>query len=329
MADSTCGKSGSDNPTKDKPGPDVTIIQLEGVDTATLTTREKKEWSSYVGEFLSPCQNVPVPLAQCVKEKRDCPRCLPAAKFVVRGVKDGKSREQIEEAYKNRFAADKVKTVPVDGSPLKGSEGAPVTIVEFADFQCPHCADFMAVLDKAIEGHKNDVRFYYKLYNLGKFPQSDLANRAAAAAWRQNKFWEMHHALFLNQQALSQQKIDDLAQQMGLDVGRLHADMQANETTTLIARDKKQGEDLLVRGTPSIWINGRQYDGSQELSEWIGLEVQLAGKSGDAPAPSAAADAGKPAPSGSTSAPAGSSAAPHGLTAPPPSVAPSAGAPKK
>ena len=131
LSGATCEKSGSEDPTKEKPGPDPAVISLEGVDTGPLTPREKKEWSQYVSEFLSPCPNVPVPIAQCVKEKRDCNRCLPAAKHVLKGVKDGMSREQIEKTYKNRFDPAMVKNVPVDGSPTKGPEGAPITIVDW------------------------------------------------------------------------------------------------------------------------------------------------------------------------------------------------------
>src|SRR5262245_5303278 len=96
ISGSICGKSTTGDPTKEKLGPDVPIIVLEGVDTSPLTPREKKEWSQYVGEFLSPCPNVPVPIAQCVKEKRDCTKCLPAAKHVLKGVKDGLTRDQVE-----------------------------------------------------------------------------------------------------------------------------------------------------------------------------------------------------------------------------------------
>ena len=202
LSGSTCGKSTTDNPTKEKTAAEPAIVSLEGVDTSPLTQREKREWSQYVSEFLSPCSNVPVPIYQCVKEKRDCARCLPAAKHVLRGVKDGMSREQIEKSYKNRFDPSMVKNVPIDGSPTKGPAGAPVTIVEFADFQCPHCAEYAPMLDKLVDSRKDDVRFAYKLYVLGKFPQSELAARAAYAAGKQGKFWEMHHMIFSNQQRL-------------------------------------------------------------------------------------------------------------------------------
>ena len=305
LSGATCEKSGSEDPTKEKPGPDVAAISLEGVDTAGLTPREKKEWSQYVSEFLSPCPNVPVPISQCVKEKRDCNRCLPAAKHVLKGVKDGMSREQIEKTYKNRFDPGMVKNVPIDGSPTKGPEGAPITIVEFADFQCPHCAEFAPMLDKIVADRKGEIRFVYKLYVLGKFPQSETAAKAAFAAGKQGKFWEMHHMIFSNQQRLGMQDLDAMATQLGIDVSRMHADMQSQEATDRLAKDRKLGEDLRIEGTPTIYINGRQFDGHQDMNEWLNTELQLVrnapASSGSAPAASSSSSSA-PATSGSASA---------------------------
>src|SRR5262249_32382526 len=161
------------------------------------------------------------------------------AKYVMKTVKDGMSREQVEKSYKNRFEADKIKNVPIDGSPTKGLESAPLTVVEFADFQCPHCGEFAPQMDKLVESRKNDIRFVYKFYVLGKFPSSENAARAAIAAGKQGKFWEMHHAIFANQQRLDQQGLDGLAKDLGLDVSRLHADMQSPETADRIGKDRK------------------------------------------------------------------------------------------
>jgi protein-disulfide isomerase len=278
------------------------------VDTAPLTAREKKEWSQYMGELLSPCKNAPVPVGQCVKEKRDCAACLPAAKYVMKTVKDGMTAEQVKKAYENRFDPSKIKNVPVDDSPSKGNVNAPVTIVEFADFQCPHCGETAPHLDKFVDSRKQDVRFVFKFYVLGKFPNSQNAARAAIAAGKQGKFWEMHHMIFANQQKLDQQGLDGMAQQLGLDVQRMHADMQDPATQAMIDKDHKLGEDLKIEGTPSIYINGRQYDGRQEFGEWVDLELQTMGKtpspptSGAAPGTSssaAPATSGKPATSSS------------------------------
>ncbi len=292
---STCGKSTVDDATKDNK-PATPDVALEGVDTSALTPREKKEWGIYVSEFLSPCQSVPVPIAQCVQEKRACAKCLPAAKFVLRGVKDGMTRELIEKSYKGRFESSGVKNVPIDGSPVRGPENAPITIVEFADFECPHCGEVAPAIDKLLEQHKNDVRFSFKFYPLPSHAHGEIAARAGAAAMKQNKFWEMHHALFTNQRHLEQTDLDSYAKELGIEVSRFHADMQANEATDRIAKDKKLGEDLQIGGTPTIFINGRLFDGHQDMGEWITQELASIKENGGAPPappPAASSDAGK------------------------------------
>ncbi len=250
-----------------------------------------------------------------MKDKRACDTCVPAAKYVMKGVKDGMSREQVEKSYKNRFDPEKIKNVPIEGSPVKGADNAPITIVEFADFQCPHCGEFAPVIDKLVDARKNDVRFVYKLYVLGKFPNSENAARAAYAAGKQGKFWEMHHVIFANQTHLDQAGLDGMAKQLGLDVSRLHADMQAPETAERIAADKKLGEDLKIEGTPTLYINGRQFEMHQDINEWLNLELSMMGKSAAPATPGSAARAGGSA-SAAPSASASSSATPKGKPAP-------------
>jgi protein-disulfide isomerase len=263
-------------------GHDVTI---PGVDTSALTLREKREWSQYVSEFLSPCSDTPVPISQCVEEKRACTKCIAAAKYVLKGVRDGLTREQIEKSYKNRFDASKIKDVPIDGSPTRGPEGAPITIVEFADFECPHCGLMAPKLDKLCDDHKQEIRFVFKFFPLPAHPHGEPAARAAIAAWQQNKFWEMHHKLFAGQQFLGPDDIRNYAKDIGLDIGKFNADAQSQATTDRIARDRKLGEGVEIKGTPAIFINGREYDGAQDLEDWVKLELGSSGGSATPPTP--------------------------------------------
>ncbi|MEO7111313.1 MAG: thioredoxin domain-containing protein [Polyangiaceae bacterium] len=299
---STChGQSSSGDVSKDdKPPPNV---ELAGVDTSALTPREKSEWSQYVSEFLSPCSDTPVPIAQCVNEKRACNKCVPSAKFVLKAVRDGMSREQVEKAYHNRFDADKIKNVPIDGSPSRGPESAPVTIIEFADFECPYCGIMAPILDKLGEDHKNDVRFVYKFLPLGGHPHGDIAARAGIAAWQAGKFWQMHHTLFSNQEHLEQGDLDSYAKDLGIDLGKFHADFSSQLATDRIAQDRKLADALGVKGTPTIYINGREFDPHDDLTEWVNLDLATGG---GAPPVAATTDAGAASPSGSAAPDAGS-----------------------
>ena len=138
-------------------------------------------------------------------------------------VRDGLSQEQIEEGYHARFDADKVKNVDVGKAPFKGPEGAPVTLVEFADFECPYCALMSPVLEKMWEQHPQELRFHvYKFMPLSGHPHGEISARAGVAAMMQGKFWEMHDKLFANRDHLEQTDLDQYAKDIGLDLVRFH-----------------------------------------------------------------------------------------------------------
>jgi protein-disulfide isomerase len=269
---------------------EVREVTLPGVDTSTLTPRERREWSGYVSELLAPCKDVPVPIAQCVKEKRPCSRCLPAAKFILRGVQEGFSREQVEKAFHARYDSDGVKNLAIDGSPTLGPESAAVTIVEFADFECPVCKAVHPGLAKLLKDRPNDVRFVYKFLPIKAHQYAETAARAAIAAIAQGKFWEMHHKLFENQSPNDPQAVEKFAKELGLDMAKFKAAMNSPATNDRMAKDFKQAETLQVGGTPTIYINGRQFAGG-DLDEWIASELGTDTK----PAAPSAPDASGPA----------------------------------
>jgi protein-disulfide isomerase len=332
------------------PSPEATAnVDLAGVDTSELTAREKREWSGYVGELLAPCADQPVSIAQCVKEARDCKACLPAARFLVKRVQRGNARSQVEAAFRSRFAADQVKSVDLGDSPSMGPADAPVTIVEWADFECPFCGRAAPELDKLVKEYPGKIRLVFKNYPLSMHPHSEDAARAAMAAGKQGKFWEMHHALFQNQaKGLDKQEIERLARGVGLDMKKFKADWESEAIADRVSKDRKQGDKMELDGTPLIFIDGRrfnleQFDLGEDLTDWIKLEVQLKtgaaaepvpvkedwpmpsegeGEAGEAPAPSASI-AAPPA-----SVPAPPSAKPAPSAKPPPAPAP-AKAPEK
>jgi len=239
--------------------------------------REKREWTARVNELLAPCSDVPVSVAQCVQEKRKCAKCIPAAKFVAKLVRDGMSQEQIEAGYHARFDPDKVKSVDVGKAPFKGPEGAPITLVEFADFECPYCAAVSPVLEKLWQGHQTDLRYVYKFMPLSGHPHGEISSRAAVAAMMQGKFWEMHDKLFQNRDHLEPADLETYAKDIGLDLKKFRADAQSQATTDILAADRKQADALGVQGTPTIYINGREFDIRQDLDDWIAQELGPAG----------------------------------------------------
>jgi protein-disulfide isomerase len=281
------GEGGGDasQPQTQKP------VEIKGVDSSALTARERTEWSDQVSHLLAPCPDQPVPLAQCVNENRACRACAPAVHYLLEQVQRGRTRSQVETAYRERFMPDQVKNIDLSDTPSKGPSNAPIVIVEFADFECPACGGMRPILDEVVGAHQDKIRFFYKHFPLSMHPNAEKAARAAVAAMKQGKFWEMHHALFENQTALSSENIEKLAQNIGLDMARFRQDRDSEATADFVAKNRKQGEALNLTGTPSIFIDGRKFSSAgepkQDLEEWISLELELQGAAPDMKAPAA------------------------------------------
>lgn len=260
-------------------------IELEGIDTSKLTTREHAAWSGYVSELLAPCPEVAVSIAQCVREKRNCATCVPAAKFLLRQVQAGHPKEVVADLFAARFDKKRVKTIALGESPSKGVDNPAVTLVEFADFECEGCANAYPVLEEIYKKHGKKMKFVFKHFPLEeKHPNAKLAAQAAYAAQQQDQFWKMHRILFENQDRLTEPDLLDFAKEVGLDVERFKKDMHSDAAKERVEQEKKQGDTLGVDATPTIFINGRQCDLQQlgsieELEHWITLEIELADKS--------------------------------------------------
>lgn len=147
-----------------------------------------------------------------------------------------------------------------------GRSDAPLTIVEFTDYQCPYCRKFQAQTFPQLKARYIDtgkVRFIVRDLPLEFHPEARPAAEAAHCAAEQGKFWEMHNALLTGEDALSPGGIDRRAQALGLDLKRLHGCMQADRYETFIARNAATADALAIHGTPAFVI-GRVRDGVLE-----------------------------------------------------------------
>lgn len=316
-----CGascKKGPDNATA--PSDPASIVELPGVDTGSLVVAEKQTFSNVVRAAMSPCGD-PVTIEVCVKEQRACKRCLPAAQIAAKMVSKGESEPEIKAFLENRFDDKAVKTIDLGQSPSLGPAAAPIVIVEWADFECPHCGMAAPILHKTIDEpqFKGKVRFVFKNYPLPSHEHADPAARASVAAQNQGKFWEMHDQLFTHQEQLTNQDIEGYAKKLGLDMDKFRVDWASNDTKDRVAKDKQAGSNVGITGTPTVFINGRKFmqyghaDFAEQLREWLKLELQI---SSAAPAATSAAPAASSAaPAASSAAPAASGAAPAASTA--------------
>ncbi len=175
---------------------------------------------------------------------------------------------------------DKVYEIDLGDAPVRGPEEAPVTIVEFSDFQCPFCRRVTPTLARIEKEYGDRVRVVWKHFPLPFHRDAMLAHKAAVAAGRQGKFWEMHDLIFENQKSLDLETLKAHAARLGLDVDRFVADLESPEVVRVIAADLEQGRKLGVSGTPGFFINGRFLSGAQPyevFKQRIEQELRRAG----------------------------------------------------
>jgi protein-disulfide isomerase len=254
------------------------ITEVTGLDLAALNAAEKETFWAVANDELSPCGD-PHSLAVCAHDRTGCRTCLPAMRFLARRIEDGFAREQLSEFLHARYSTQAVQQVHIDGAPSHGSPMATVTIVEFSDYECPHCARAVPIMRQLERDFEGRVRVVHMNFPLSGHIHGMPAARAALAAGKQNKFWEMHYALFENQEHLEPADIERYATQVGVDLARFRTDVASAEITEQIATTRREGERLQIDGTPTIYINGRKYVMNPErepLRQWIQEEIDSA-----------------------------------------------------
>ena len=156
----------------------------------------------------------------------------------------------------------------VEGAPSRGPESAPVTVVEFTDFECPYCLRAQPSIERLRAEYPDSVRVVFKHFPLSFHKRAINAHRAALAAGEQGKFWEMHDRIFENPRALDAETMREHARALGLDEARFEQSFASDRLAEQIDRDVAEGRAAGVRGTPAFFINGRLLSGAQPFDRF-------------------------------------------------------------
>jgi protein-disulfide isomerase len=152
--------------------------------------------------------------------------------------------------------------------PARGPDSAPVTIVEFGDFQCPYCRQAESSLRAVLAQYPGEVRVVFRNLPLSQIhPQAGLAAEAAVCADHQGKFWQMHDAMYADQSALTLDALKDTAKRLGLNVAQFSTCLAGGVPASL-DDDLKAAQTLGLTGTPYFFINGRPLDGNVPLDKF-------------------------------------------------------------
>lgn len=215
--------------------------------TAAVTDEEVEAW------YQANRARVPQPLEQVAPQVRaflERERGQQARRELLAALRSEHRVEVRMEPFRLEVAAAE--------APAKGPAGAPVTVVEFSDFQCPWCQRITPALDRLREAYGARLRLVFRQFPLHTIhPQAQKAAEASLCARDQGKFWPMHDVLFAHQDDLGVENLKALADELGLDRGRFDACLDGGERRDEVLADVAAGRRIGVGSTPSLFVNGR------------------------------------------------------------------------
>ena len=154
---------------------------------------------------------------------------------------------------------------------FQGPADAPITIVEFSDYQCPFCKRAEETVIEVMKKYKNQVKLVFRHYPLPFHKEAKPAAMAAECAKEQGKFWEYHEQLFNNQKALKNDDLKKYAQNVKLDQNKFNECLSSEKYASIVEKDIAAGKEYGVTGTPAFFINGRMISGARPIEDFVEL----------------------------------------------------------
>jgi len=188
--------------------------------------------------------------------------------------------EKANRAYLDSLRAKYRATITIEplreavgiSGPERGPESAPITIVEFSDFQCPYCGRFTPVLKQVLAAYPTQVRLVYRYMPISSIhPDAQKAAEAAVCANDQAKFWEMHDTLFSEQSSLDVASLKEKARRLGLDGNKFDECLDSGQASARVKSDLNEAEHLGLEATPASFVNGRFVDGAVTFDQMTAL----------------------------------------------------------
>ncbi len=234
------------------------IREARGVTLDKLSDSQRETFFQLVNSEPSACDK-PHSIAVSLRDDATCRDSMIVAQLIADALAANAKPPAIREALDVVVDGLTPREIPVDGRPVWGSENAPITVVVFADFTCPHCRSEAPKLRAAVDQFRGRARLIFKYFPLSGMghERGRPAALAAEAAHEQGKFWEMHDQIFANPDALEDEDLTGYAKQLGLDVAKFRAAYEGKKGEARVDADRKDGETLDIRGTPAVYVNGR------------------------------------------------------------------------
>jgi protein-disulfide isomerase len=263
VADARTEKGSSPSPDDNTPP--------KGIDISKLDEFERKVFFRVVNRESSPCGKGHS-LLHSAQHDSGCRASFYAVRYVAHLVDSGFTDSEISEKLDKRFRTPRQKPIDISAAPSKGASSARITVVEFVDYECPHCKHAQSLMKQLVDEYPADVRVCFKHFPLSSHPNARLAAEGAVAAHKQGKFWPYSDRIWANSDNLTPAIIEKAARDASLEVKRWRADMESDAIKKQVQADRAEGMDLGVNATPTIYVNGRKYEDPLEiasLKDWL------------------------------------------------------------
>ncbi len=276
-------------------GPVTDFSKVKEVDWSGLSESQKKVGLKVMNENGCNC-GCKMTIAVCRERDSSCRRSLIFARTILDALHEGKPENEAVRVLKAKSDTFVEAKLPDDAgvvyridsgkSPMRGPKEAPVSIIEFSDFQCPYCAGLESTLDQVLKAFPKEVNLIYKQFPLNIHQYARQAAVASMAAHQQGKFWQLHDKMFQNFTAISEENIKKWAKEVGLNMGDFEKSMQSGALETMVQKDLADGAAARVLGTPTLFINGKRVqDRSFEAFKKTIMEELAAARTAPKPVP--------------------------------------------
>jgi protein-disulfide isomerase len=193
----------------------------------------------------------------------------------------GKLFDEIKTKANYKLLLEEPRVQVAAVGPARGPDSAPITIVEFSDFECPFCSRAEESVSAVMEKYAGKVKLVFRHFPLSFHANAQKAAEASACANDQGKFWEMHKQLFANQKALTVPELKSHAASVGLDKAKFDECLDSGKHAELVKKDMEAGAEAGVSGTPAFFINGKLLSGALPASEFEKvIDAELKAKGG-------------------------------------------------
>jgi protein-disulfide isomerase len=250
---------------------------LTGIDISKLDAEKTKTFYKLVGSLKSPCGKAHS-LRTSFTSDTSCKRAPFAVRYIEALIEDEAPENIVREEYAKKYEKTTPQvTIDVSKAPRAGSDNAPIRLVEFFDYECPHCQVFKGQLEQVEADKSSAVGVSFMMFPIeSKHPEARSAAQAALAANQQGKFKEMHDKLFAETPRHSREDVLGYAKELGLDMAKF--ERAYDDAAAQVASDVKQGDSLGVDSTPTVFFNDHKYEGPmlpKYIKKWVEEEIAV------------------------------------------------------